>query len=123
MINKKICSLAIATFLLGSAAVTTTTTVYAQTIGQCTNATVDEVFTGSNVSALVRFSNRRCGISGQVCMSAENDLSAADSNRAFASALTAQATGATFSIIRYDQDALGCGGFPMLTEMRLQPAS
>ena len=118
MINKKIFSFALATVLLGSTTLMSTT-ASAQTIGQCTDVTVTEVLTGSDFGALVRFSSGRCGVSGLVCMAAENNLSAADSNRAFASALTAQASGTTFSIVRYDTSSLGCGGnFPMLTDMR-----
>jgi len=123
MFHKKISSLALATFLLGSTAAVTTTSVSAQVIGQCTNVTVSEILTGPVFSGLVRFSDSGCGTSGLVCIAPENDITPAVSNKLFATALTAQATGSSFSIVRYDTGLLGCdggnGGFPMATDIRI----
>jgi len=119
-INKKI-SIVFASLLAVAAS---SQTVNAQTnLGNCSGVTnqVDEILTGSQFNSLVRFSNGSCGVSGFVCFSNENGVDAAVSNRAFAAALTAQATGATNLQVRWDNDALGCGGnFPMIVDMRLR---
>ena len=119
-INKKI-SLLFASLLTVAAI---PQAVNAQTnVGQCAGATisVSEVLTGSQFNSLVRFSSGTCGVSGFVCFSNENGADSTVSNRAFAAALTAQATGATNLLVRWDEDTLGCGGtFPMVVDMRLR---
>jgi len=101
-----------------------TQTANAQTnIGQCAGASisVDEILTGPQFNTLVRMSSGSCGVSGFVCFSTENGADTTVSNRAFAAALTAQATEATNILVRWDNDTLGCGGdFPMVFDFRVR---
>ena len=104
-------------------------TVNAQVnFGQCTSSTlqIDEIISGPGFNSLVRFSSGACGERGLVCFSNENGVDSTVSNRAFAVALTAQATAAEGLFVRWDTETFGCGGdtadtgFPMVFDFRLR---
>ena len=86
----------------------------------CNDAVATEVISGSLFGTLIRATG--CGGTTLFCINAENDVDSATSNRFYAAALTAQATGSTLDI-RFDFNQ-SCGGngnttFPQVIDLRV----
>lgn len=96
---------------------------FGQSISQC-NSTVTRVETGSQFGTAVALSDSAaCGAAGFVCIADSDDTSTA-TNRIYAAALTAQATGADV-IVRWDGSVRGCGALnlPTAVQFIVQPAA
>lgn len=86
----------------------------------CADASPSEVIAGTLFGTLIRTSD--CGGTPLFCIDSENGVDATTSNRFYATALTAQATGATLDI-RFDFSQTCTGGFPQVLDLRLNAAA
>ena len=101
---------------LALAGLMSTGTTFAQS---CNSPGVDTVLAGSNLGTLVRMTNRSCGVSGWVCLDAtDGGVDQNGSNRVYAAALTAQASGSAAQV-SWDPSNLNCDGrFPAVVDFR-----
>jgi len=95
------------------------TNASAQAVGQCNDVTVLDVQTGAQFGTVVTLDGA-CGRGGLVCISNAGESDSV-SNRVYAAALTAQATGANLRV-RWDGAARGCGALdlPMVFDFRVE---
>lgn len=115
----KILTSAISIIAVGFLSVSTAS---AQTISQCNDASVLNISSGTQ-SGTVLTMTTGCGRAGQICIS---DIGAEDAgtNRIYAAALTAQASGAT-ARVRWDGAIRGCGvlDLPTVVDFRIDASA